>query len=67
MCLNCLIWSRLEDPANLHYNCKLTGADRIEKVDFEAAKKDVERFLEDKSELKLFKKKTFEAAVSGVC
>jgi hypothetical protein len=41
--------------------------DRIEKVDFEAAKKDVERFLEDKSELKLFKKEVFEAAVLGVC
>ncbi|MCK4947483.1 MAG: nucleotidyl transferase AbiEii/AbiGii toxin family protein [Candidatus Aureabacteria bacterium] len=48
-------------------NLKAFITDRIEKVDFEAAKKDVERFLEDKSELKLFKKEVFEAAVSGVC
>jgi len=41
--------------------------DRIEKVDFEAAKKDVERFLEDKSELKFFKKEVFKTAIFGVC
>lgn len=48
-------------------NLKAFIVDRIGKVDFEAAKKDVERFLEDKSELALFKKEVFDAAVSGVC
>jgi hypothetical protein len=39
---------------------------KIKKVDFNVAKKDVERFLEDKSELKLFDLKIMEDTINSV-
>jgi len=38
----------------------------IEKVDFKAARKDVERFLEDKSELRLFDTKLIRSSIESV-
>jgi len=38
----------------------------IERIDFNQAKKDVERFLEDKSELKLFDKKLITSSIESV-
>ena len=38
----------------------------IEKIDFDQAKKDVERFLEDKSELKLFDKKLIINSIESI-
>lgn len=40
--------------------------ERIEKVDFEEAKKDVERFLEDKTELNLLEPKAVKGAIASV-
>lgn len=39
--------------------------ERAERIDLGAAKKDVERFLEDKSELRLFSKQTLIAAINS--
>lgn len=38
----------------------------IEKVDFQEAQKDVERFLEDKSELRLFDAKLIKSSIEAV-
>jgi len=38
--------------------------EQIEKIDFKAARADVERFLEDKSELKLFELKALRSLIT---
>ena len=46
-------------------NFKEFMLERAERINLDAAKKDVERFLEDKSELRLFSKATLAAAINS--
>lgn len=48
------------------HNFKGFLLENIVKVDFEQAKKDVERFLEDKSELKLFDLKAIQSSIESI-
>lgn len=55
-----------ENPKIDADNFKKFLLERLEKIDYEAAKKDVERFLEDKNELKLFKLEAIKGAVASI-
>ena len=48
-------------------NFKQYLLENIQRIDFEHVKKDVERFLEDKSELSLFDLKTIQDTIEAVC
>lgn len=54
------------DPGIDERNFKDFLLENIVKVDFEQAKKDVERFLEDKAELKFFDLKTIQGTIDSV-
>lgn len=55
-----------KDPGINEHNFKSFLLENIVKVDFEQAKKDVERFLEDKSELKLFDLKAIQSSIDSL-
>lgn len=54
-----------ENPQINEKNWKEFLLNKIEKVDFEAAKKDVEKFIIDKAELKLFNKKILKSIIAS--
>lgn len=55
-----------DDPGIGESNFKQYLLDNVKRIDFEYVKKDVERFLEDKSELRLFDLKTIQGTIETV-
>ena len=63
---NAIVQTQGKNPKINEGNFKVFLMKGIEKVDFKEAKKDVERFLEDKSELRLFDAKLIKSSIESV-
>lgn len=63
---NAIAQTQGKNPEINEGNFKLFLMKGIEKVDFKEAQKDVERFLEDKSELRLFDAKLIKSSIESV-
>ncbi len=63
---NAIVQTQGANPGINEKRLKNFLLDHIEQVDFAKVKRDVERFLEDKSELKLMGLKTFKQAIESV-
>ena len=63
---NAVIQTENEDPKVNQHNFKKYLVDNIQRIDFDLVKKDVERFLEDKSELKLLNLKTIQNSIESL-
>jgi predicted nucleotidyltransferase component of viral defense system len=63
---NAILQTQGHDPKITAENLKVFLTERLSRIDLEAAKKDVERFLEDKKELDLFRADVFRSAIDAV-
>lgn len=62
---NAVIQTEGYNPGIDEYNFKKYLMENIQKIDFNIVKKDVEKFLEDKSELKLLNLKTIQSSIES--
>jgi hypothetical protein len=60
---NAVIQTEGHDPGVDEHNFKKYLLENIQKIDFDLVRRDVERFLEDKSELKLLNLKTIQSSI----